>query len=113
VDGGRADEPGARACDRRGRWYPTLVTQAEGTVLAVSGHPREDDSRHNNDSPEAWSASPRDAGTWRLVTGADPAHAMDYYPRVHVLPDGTLFFATRDQFVTARMFPSGSLNHAA
>jgi hypothetical protein len=77
-----------------GRWYPTLVTLAEGIVLAISGHPREDDSRHNNDSPEAWSASPRDAGTWRLVTGPDPAHAMDYYPRVHVLPDGTLFFAT-------------------
>jgi hypothetical protein len=89
-----------------GRWYPTLVTLGEGTVAAISGHPREDDSRHNNDSPEVWSASPRDAGTWRLLTGPDPAHAMDYYPRVHGLPDGTLFFATPVVGRTRKLQPS-------
>jgi hypothetical protein len=78
-----------------GRWYPTLVTLASGTVLALSGHPKEDDSRHDNDSPETFSPSPRPAGTWRLIgPGADPAHAMSYYPRSHVLPDGDLFIVT-------------------
>lgn len=78
-----------------GRWYPTLVTLASGPVLALSGHPKEDDSRHSNDSPETFSPSPPPAGTWRLMgPGADPAHDMNYYPRVHVLPDGDLFIVT-------------------
>jgi galactose oxidase-like protein len=78
-----------------GRWYPTLVTLADGKVLALTGHPKADDSRHDNNSPESFSPSPRNAGTWRLIgPGPDPAHAMAYYPRVHVLPDGDVFIVT-------------------
>jgi hypothetical protein len=77
-----------------GRWYPTLLTLANGQVLALSGHPREDDSRHENDSPEVWSASPRPTGTWRLIGPADDAHGMTYYPRAFVLPDGDVFIAS-------------------
>ena len=78
-----------------GRWYPTLVTLADGKVLALTGHPKADDTRHDNNSPEAFSPSPRNQGTWRLVgPGPDPAHAMSYYPRAHVLPDGEVFIVT-------------------
>jgi hypothetical protein len=77
-----------------GRWYPTLLTLENGQVLAVSGHPGEDDSRHNNDSAEMFSPTPRATGTWRFISGADAAHAMAYYPRAHVLPSGEVFFST-------------------
>jgi hypothetical protein len=39
-----------------GRWYPTLVTLADGRVLAMAGHPKADDSRHDNYSPEVYSS---------------------------------------------------------
>jgi hypothetical protein len=77
-----------------GRWYPSLLTLASGAILAISGHPAEDDTRHSNDSPEIFSPSPSPAGTWRLLSGPDPAHDVAYYPRVHVLPDGEVFCAT-------------------
>lgn len=72
-----------------GRWYPTVITLANGSALAVSGHPSELDSRHNNSSLELYSAS---AGTWSLVgtvdyVNIDQAVGRGYeYPRMHVLP---------------------------
>ena len=90
-----------------GRWYPTLVTLADGRVLAASGHPRSDDTRHQNDSPEAFSPSPRPSGTWRLLTGADPAHETStYYPRLHVLPGGDVLFVTPTGGRTVRFNPA-------
>ncbi|HEV2070756.1 MAG TPA: galactose oxidase-like domain-containing protein [Acidimicrobiales bacterium] len=77
-----------------GRWYPTLLTLGDGKVLAISGHPLESDSRHTNDSPEAYSPSPRNLGTWRLLSGPDPGHASAYYPRGYVVPGGQVFFST-------------------
>src|SRR5215470_19351651 len=40
-----------------GRWYPGVITLANGDVLAVSGHPDHRDQRHNNDQPELYSPS--------------------------------------------------------
>jgi hypothetical protein len=77
-----------------GRWYPTLLTLPNGQVLAVSGHPLENDTRHDNNSAEVFSPTPRASGTWRLLTGPDPAHSMAYYPRAHALPSGEVFFST-------------------
>src|SRR3954452_15180776 len=57
-----------------GRWYPSLITLADGRVLALAGHPQEDDTRHGNDSPEVYSPNPAPAGTWRLISGPDSAH---------------------------------------
>jgi|GEM_PF-2240518 len=74
-----------------GRWYPMLVTLANGHILAMSGHPLEDDSRHTNNSPEIYSPV---SNTWTLATPSDPAHEMEYYPRLHVLPNGEVFCAT-------------------
>lgn len=76
-----------------GKWYPTLVTLPDGRVLAVSGHPEIDDSRHNNNSLELYDPA---TGTWSIVGttdygNIDTVDARRYeYPRLHVLPDGTV-----------------------
>ena len=76
-----------------GRWYPTLVTLPDGRVLAVSGHPEIDDSRHNNNSVELYDPA---SGSWSIVGtvdygNIDSVSARQYeYPRLHVLPDGTV-----------------------
>lgn len=88
-----------------GRWYPTLVTLHDGRILAVGGHPDRREQypspcpgeRHNNNTPERYSAA---TGTWTLFTAQaaeteDPGVVTDSYPRLHLLPGGDVFFATR------------------
>ena len=76
-----------------GKWYPTLVTLPDGRVLALSGHPELDDSRHNNNSLELYDPA---TGVWTIVGPDDCANidsvaARRYeYPRLHVLPEGTV-----------------------
>lgn len=76
-----------------GKWYPTLLTLSDGRVLAVSGHPEVDDSRHNNNSLELYDPA---TGVWSIVGTADynnidTVAARRYeYPRLHVLPDGAV-----------------------
>jgi len=84
-------EPGQP--DGGGRWYPTLVTLANGESLAVAGHPFRTDSRHNNDTPERYSPA---ADTWTLLTTErlDQGIRDRYYPRFHLLPDGNVFFVS-------------------
>jgi hypothetical protein len=90
-----------------GRWYPTLVTLADGEVLAVGGHPdrREEypasePHRHSNSTPERYSPA---TGTWALLAGDPPAEnqltaedgvAAYDYQRTHLLPSGLVFFAS-------------------
>jgi len=84
-------EPGQP--DGGGRWYPTLVTLANGESLAVAGHPFQTDSRHNNDTPERYSPA---ADFWTLLTAErlDQGIRNRYYPRFHGLPDGNVFFVS-------------------
>lgn len=92
-----------------GRWYPSLVTLSDGSVLALCGHPREfgaaydeadpstypsteDDPRHNNNSPERFRPS---LNAWELLNpdGIGEGFLHDfavYYPRAHLLPSGRL-----------------------
>lgn len=76
-----------------GRWYPTLVTLANGESLAVAGHPDEPDSRHNNDTPERYSPG---GDWWTLLTAErlDEGVRSRWYPRFHLLPDGNVFFVS-------------------
>jgi hypothetical protein len=76
-----------------GRWYPTLCTLASGEVFAFGGHPSDSDQhRHINDTPEryqpltnSWMLLPRFSGFGAVVDSY-------YYCRMHLLPDGTLYF---------------------
>lgn len=56
-----------------GRWYPTLLTLANGEVLAMGGHPSSSDRRpnHNNDSPERYDSS---TNRWTLLTATVKGH---------------------------------------
>jgi hypothetical protein len=69
-----------------GRWYPTLVTLPDGRVLAMSGHPEDSDTRHNNITIEAFSPMPAPQGTWS--DEGDQLLVRDGYPRLHVVPGG-------------------------
>ncbi len=89
-----AEVPAGKDIEKTGgRWYPTLLTLPDGRVLAVSGHPEVDDTRHNNNSLELYDPA---TGTWSIVgpvdyANIDSAVARQYeYPRLHVLPDGTV-----------------------
>lgn len=83
-------EPGHEAANSGGgRWYPSLLTLADGQVLAISGHPSQADTRHLNDTPERYSAA---ANSWVILT-AEAANSP-FYPRVHLLPTGEVFFCT-------------------
>jgi Domain of unknown function (DUF1929) len=72
-----------------GRWYPTLLTLTDGQVLAVSGHPSRTDRRHTNTSPERYSPG---TNWWRVITTQEVD--SPYYPRLHLLPSGNIFFAS-------------------
>lgn len=81
-----------------GRWYPTLITFANGDVIAFSGHPGSSDRFHNNDIPEMFSPDPAPRGGWRRLAAYSNSaarsyyelHAMPLYPRVHLLPSGDI-----------------------
>lgn len=81
-----------------GRWYPTLVTLGSGEVLAVAGHPAEDDTfegRHNNHTPERYAPT---SDEWTLMDAGErtaPAEVVtDSYPRYHLTREGTAFCDT-------------------
>lgn len=72
-----------------GKWYPTLITLPSGKVMAVSGHPREGDTRHNNNTLEQYNSA---SGAWEYI-GDDDCDLIPRgvgrtleYPRLFVLP---------------------------
>lgn len=85
-----------------GRWYPTLLTLANGDVLALSGHPGKGDREHTNFIPEVFTPTPTPGGSWHLLGSYTDAaqralfaqHETTYYPRAHLLPTGDVFFAS-------------------
>ncbi|HET7443530.1 MAG TPA: galactose oxidase early set domain-containing protein [Solirubrobacterales bacterium] len=85
-----------------GRWYPTLLTLANGDVLAMSGHAGEGDREHNNFIPEVFTPTPLPGGAWHRLGSFENAaqrqlfwdHQTTDYPRVHLLPTGDVLFAS-------------------
>jgi hypothetical protein len=82
-----------------GRWYPGLVTLANGEVAAFFGHPDQQDFRHRNILPERyhqaanlWVNMPKPMGT--LGEPNIEGRRFLFFPRVYQLPNGRLFFAT-------------------
>jgi hypothetical protein len=85
-------EPGNGAAGG-GRWYPTLCTIGSGEVLAFQGHPKGDDTRHGNTTPEIYRPG---ANTWILLQAVGVASVDPIlYPRLHLLRDGTVFVSSR------------------
>ncbi|WP_188112246.1 galactose oxidase early set domain-containing protein [Aquimarina sp. RZ0] len=92
-------QPGREAEDvGGGRWYPTLTTLGNGDVIAFFGHLSQEDFRHRNTTPEIFNIS---ANNWiGLPQMADPTLRPSgearflMYPRVFLLSDGNMFFAT-------------------
>jgi hypothetical protein len=76
-----------------GRWYPTLCTLASGEVLAFKGHPRGDDARHDNSTPERYQPL---TNRWVLLpaVGDPEVEPVHFFPRIHLLRDGTLFISS-------------------
>ena len=82
-----------------GRWYPGLVTLANGEIAAFFGHLDQQDFRHRNTLPERfnqtgnyWVNMPKVMGT-----SGEPLNGgrrFLFYPRAFLLRDGKLFFAT-------------------
>jgi hypothetical protein len=69
---------------RNGRWYPSVLSLANGEMLTVSGG---DTAKALNQLPEVWTAG----GTWRALTSA--VSNIPYYPMMFVAPNGTVFVA--------------------
>jgi hypothetical protein len=86
-DGGYSWTKGDEMAD--GRWYPSVITLANGEVLVVSGFGY--DGR-TNDVPEVWKTN--DGGGWRELTGA-VVH-LEKYPFLHHAPDGSIFSSGPD-----------------
>ncbi|MEP6692574.1 MAG: galactose oxidase-like domain-containing protein [Gemmatimonadaceae bacterium] len=78
-----------------GRWYPTLLTIHDGSILALCGHPSNQDVRHNNHIPERYVPF---LGSWIALPEPSPLFEISddtrLYPRVHLLPNGTVFCST-------------------
>lgn len=80
------------------RWYPSVVNAANGEVLVVAGT---DENFNVVKQPEVWQAD----GSYRTLTNVNVS--LDYYPRVHLAPDGRVFFAGAE-FSTAFLNTSGT-----
>ncbi len=86
-----------------GRWYPTLVTLPDGRVLAFSGVQKlikplyvgEDIAKSGRNETTIESYDPA-TGEWSVLpTSAD--RSLPLYPRLHLLPNGDVFFNTNGQ----------------
>jgi hypothetical protein len=83
-----------------GRWYPTVVSRADGTLVAVAGF--DENGNHSNtfqtynSTTGAWSAN-QPLGTWPSGVGV----YSPLYPSLHLLADGRLFYSG------AHVFPAG------
>ena len=72
---------------RRGRWYPTNTTLANGSVLIIAGRDQVGDEVAE---PEVWSSN----GV-RELSGA--SLVLPYYPRTFLAPNGQVFYAGEQQ----------------
>jgi hypothetical protein len=85
-----------------GRWYPSLVTLADGNVFVASGvtklvkpvyleHPL--DSGTNVRETETYNVA---GATWS-ANGDDASRSLPLYPRLHLLPDGKVYYDAAGQ----------------
>jgi hypothetical protein len=86
-----------------GRWYPTAITLPDGGIFVASGvtkllkpvypgHPA--DSGTNVTETETYNPS---TGTWSVNDPATANRSLPLFPRLHLLPDGKVFYAASGQ----------------
>jgi hypothetical protein len=86
---------------KEGRWYPTAIVLSDGTVMAFSGN---DEAPDNNNTAEIFTPDPGGGpGSWSGQF-ADPLFTPPLYPRLHLLPDGRVFYSGFDQTLLSRFF---------
>jgi hypothetical protein len=72
-----------RAPMKRGRWYPTTTTLANGEAVTIAGR---DQGGLVATQPEVWTGS-----SWRTLSSA--GRSLPYYPRTFLAPNGKVFYA--------------------
>jgi len=80
-----------------GRWYPTAMTMADGSILVVSGNTAD---HLLNQIPEVRNPD----GTWRELTGAE--FPVPWYPKLFPAQGGRVFLAGSDRH-TKFLDPTG------
>src|SRR5438128_2324265 len=80
-----------------GRWYPTAMTMADGSILVVSGNTAD---HLLNQIPEVRNPD----GTWRELTGAE--FPVPWYPKLFPAQGGRVFLAGSDRH-TKFLEPTG------
>lgn len=93
---------------KHGRWYPTCIMLPDGQVLVMAGLQRQFPWVFLK-KLEIYSSD----SDWKDLDNAD--HWLPLYPRLHLLPNGDVFYAgsfnTHYTFpFSVRAFPSASLN---
>lgn len=97
MQGQTTTEP-ANSLWKNGRWYPTAITLADGSIFVCSGSlanaapaplPNAPSSR-NNTTPEIWDNAP-----WKQLTPFIEATDLQVFlfPRFHLAPDGRVFMS--------------------
>ena len=85
-----------------GRWYPSLVTLANGNVFVASGvtklvkpvYPNASSTRGTNvRETETYDVA---SGTWTR-NGESASRSLPLYPRLHLLPDGKVYYDAAGQ----------------
>lgn len=74
-----------------GRYYPSVVKLADGRVVVVAGTER--DGTTPNPGVEFYTPPPA-GGTVGTMEAVGPAHPSSFYPRLWVLPNGTVLDVT-------------------
>ncbi|MFJ8015958.1 galactose oxidase-like domain-containing protein [Streptomyces sp. NPDC096339] len=93
------ENPNADDRESGGRWYPTLLTLANGNILALSGIPGTRDTESRNIIPEVFTPHPLSHGAWHWLgdyrnlvdRNLFAHHETPLYPRALLLPTGDVF----------------------
>lgn len=87
---------------REPRWYPSLVTLSDGKVLVVSGLRRIAGSATYAEPgfSHVRLSEIYDAATRRWTDAGTSESSLPLYPRLHLLPDGTVFYGSAAEYWT-------------
>lgn len=85
------------------RWYPTLVTLSDGRVMAASGTTKlikpvyTDEKNRSNTGTNVKQTEVYEPATGRWSVMADGERTLPLYPRLHLLPNGRVYFDSAGQ----------------